>query len=126
MLVHFYELFNTYYRKKLEGVFEIKFACEIFKNVSGSKPGNTPLNAENRLSVSFCFIVGYANEEINILVSALNIIFFLFFDVNLNTQDFVHLEFVKYQLGLRRNGFVLNSEDPEDVSAILEFRFAYF
>ena len=51
----------------------------------------------------FGFIVAYAHEKINILVFVLNIIFFLFYDVNLNTQDFLYLEIVKYQLGLRRN-----------------------
>ena len=30
-------------------------------------------------------------------------IFFLFYEGNLNTQDFAYLEFVKNQLGLRRN-----------------------
>ena len=42
-------------------------------------------------------------EKKNILISVLNVIFFLFYDVNLNTQVFVSLECVKYQLGLRRN-----------------------
>ena len=55
-------------------------------------------------SVTFCFIVADAHEKINILVSGLNISFFLCNDVNLNTQDlFMHLEFVMYQLGLLRN-----------------------
>ena len=71
--------------------------------VSGSKPGYAPMNAETSLSVTFGFIVAYAYEKINTLVSVLNIIFFLFYDINLNTQDFVYLEFVRYQLGLRRN-----------------------
>ena len=63
------------------------------KLVSGSKPGYTPLKAENSLSITFCFTVAYAHEIINILVPVLNIIFFLFYGVNLNTQDFVYLEF---------------------------------
>ena len=66
-------------------------------------PGYAPFNAENSLSVTFGFIIAYAHEIIHILVSVLNIIFFLFYDVNLNTCDFVYLEFVKDQLGLRRN-----------------------
>ena len=31
----------------------------------------------------------------------------LVYDINLNTQDFVYMEFVKYQLGRRRNMLVL-------------------
>ena len=62
-----------------------------------------PLNAANSLSVTFCFIVTYEHEKINLLIYFFNIICFIFYDVNLNTQDFVFLEFVKYQLGLRRN-----------------------
>ena len=42
-------------------------------------------------------------QIIYVLVSVLKIIFFLFYDVNLTTQDFVYLKFVKYQMGLRRN-----------------------
>ena len=72
---------NTLHRKKVECVFEIQFACKILKLVSGNKPGYAPLNAENSFSVTFGFIVAYAREKINILVSVLNIIFFLFYDV---------------------------------------------
>ena len=86
--------------KRAEDVFEIQFACELSKLVSGS---NAPLIAENGLDVTLGFIVAYAHEKINILVSVLNIIFFLFYDDHLNTQDFVYFEFVKYQLGIRRN-----------------------
>ena len=82
--------------KKIEGVFAIKFACELLKLVSVSKPWYAPLNTENSLSGTFNFKVAYAHEKINILGTVLNIIAFLFFDVNLNTQDFVYLEFVKY------------------------------
>ena len=39
----------------------------------------------------------------NILVSVLNIVFFVFYEVSLNTHGFEYLEFVKYQLGLHRN-----------------------
>ena len=63
-----------------------------FKMGSSSKPGFAPLNTENSLSVTFSFIAAYAYEKINILVSVLNIIFFLFYDVNLNTQDFIYLK----------------------------------
>ena len=59
-------------------VFEIQFACALLKLVSGSKPGYAPLNAGNNPSVTFGFIVAYAHEKINILVSFSNIIFFLF------------------------------------------------
>ena len=48
-------------------------------------------------------IFAYAHERINILVSAMNIIFFRVYDVDLNTQNCVLLELVKYQLSLRRN-----------------------
>ena len=89
--------------KKVEDVLKIQFTCEILKLVSGCKPGYTPWNADISLSVTFCFIVAYAHEQKKIPVSVFNIIFFLFYDVNMNTQDFVYLEFVKYQLGLRRN-----------------------
>ena len=45
-------------------------------------------------------MLSYAHEKINILFSVLSIFFFLsVFDFNLNTQGFVHLDFVKYQLG---------------------------
>ena len=60
----------------VEGVFKIQFACRILKLVLGSKPGYAPLNAESSSSVTFCFIVAYAHNLINILVSVLNIIFF--------------------------------------------------
>ena len=50
-------------------------------------------------------------RKINILVSVLNIIFFLFNDVYLNTQEFVYLDFVKYQLGLGRNMPVFAKSD---------------
>ena len=62
-------------KKKEKGLFEIQFACEILKLVSGSKPEYAPLNAENSLSVTLCFIVAYAHEKINIPVSVLNVIF---------------------------------------------------
>ena len=78
-------------------VFEIQFACELLTLVSGSKPGYASLNAENSLRVTFDFLDAHEKKKKkNILVSVLNIIFFLFYDVNLNTQDFVYLEFVMY------------------------------
>ena len=88
MSIHYYEPFNT---------------RQVFLNIVRMKLGYSPLNAENGLSVAFCFVVAYAHEKINFLASILYIIFFLFYDVNLNTQDFVYLEIVKYQLGLRKN-----------------------
>ena len=57
-----------------------------------------PLNAVKRLCVLFGFTVAYAHEQTNILVSALHITFFLFYDTNLNRQDFVYLELVKNHL----------------------------
>ena len=43
----------------------------------------------------------YAHEKVNILLSVLSIVVFFFFDgFNQNTQGFVYLEFVGYQLGL--------------------------
>ena len=78
-------------RKKVEGVFEIQFACELLKLVSGSKSGHAHLTAENSLNVTFGFIVVYAHEKINTLVSVLNIIFFLFYDVNLNSNTPAHV-----------------------------------
>ena len=77
-----------------------RFACEILKLVSGSKPGYAPLNAENGLSVTSCFIVICTWENKH---SGFCFEHFVFCNVNLNTQDFVYLEFVKYQMGLRRN-----------------------
>ena len=41
----------------------------------------TVSDSENGLSVAFCFIVACAHEKINILVSVLNIIFILYYDV---------------------------------------------
>ena len=43
----------------------------------------------------------YVHEKINILLSVLRILF-IFFYFNLNTQGFVYLEFVKFQLDLHR------------------------
>ena len=45
----------------------------------------------------------HGHEKINILLSVLSIFFLSFYDFHLNTQGFVYLEIVKYQLGLRRN-----------------------
>ena len=47
--------------KKVEGIFEIQFECEILKLVSDSKPGYAPLNAESSQNVTLCFIVAYAH-----------------------------------------------------------------
>ena len=60
--------------KKVEGVFEIQFECKLLKLISDSKPGYAPWNAENSLSVTFGFIVEYAHEKINILLSVLSIV----------------------------------------------------
>ena len=84
MSIHFHEPFNTCNRKTVEDVFKIQFACEILKLVSGSKPGYVPLNAGNQ---PLCHVLLHS------LVSVSNIIVF-FYGINLNTQDFVYLEFV--------------------------------
>ena len=88
-------------------LFDIQFTCNILNLVAGSKQGCAPLNAENSFSVFLCFIVAYAVEKMNILVSVLNLIVFLFYDINLNAYDFVYLEFVTYKLGLWRSMQVL-------------------
>ena len=69
----------------------------------GKKTGYSPLNAENNKGVNNDVMFAYVHKKINILLSVLSIFFFLFYDFNLNTQDFVYLEFVMYQLGLHRN-----------------------
>ena len=99
--MYFYEPSNTRHRKTTGYVFEIQFACELLKLVSGSKPGYAPRNAENSLSVTFGFTVAYAHEVINILVYVLDSIVFLFYDVNLDMEDFVNVEFDSCQLALR-------------------------
>ena len=90
-------------KKRLKVYLKYSLHCELLKLVSGNKPGYITLKAENSLSVIFGFIVAYTHKKINILVSVFNIIFFLFYDVNLNTQYFIYLEFVQNQLSLRRN-----------------------
>ena len=73
--------------------------------MSDRKTGYSPLNAKNNQGVTNDVMFVYAHEKINILLSVFNIVPFVFFlfDVYLNTQGFVYLEFVKYQLGLHRN-----------------------
>ena len=87
--------------KKEAGIFGIQFTCKLLKLVSGSKPEYAPWNAE-KPQCHFGFSA-YAHERINILFSLLSFFFFLFYELNLYNQGFVYLEFVKYQLGLRRN-----------------------
>ena len=48
-------------------------------------------------------MLAYVHEKMNILLSVLSIFVFLFYECNQNTQCFVYLEFVKYQLGLHRS-----------------------
>ena len=67
--------------KKIDDIFEIQFACKLSKLVSGSKPGYAPLNAENSVSITLGIIAAYAHETINIIISVLNIIFFIFYDL---------------------------------------------
>ena len=66
--------------KKVKGVFEIQFVhvCAILKLVPDSKRKCVSLNAENGLIFTLYFIVAYAHEKINILVSVSSIIFFFF------------------------------------------------
>ena len=58
---------------------------------------------KNKPGVTNDVMFAYVHEKMNILLSVLSIFFSLFYDCNLNTQCFVYLEFVKYQLGLHRN-----------------------
>ena len=72
--------------------------------MSDRKPGYSPLNAENSRSATHVFVFAYEDEKINILLSVLSIFLqFLFYGFKQSTQALVHLEFVKYQLGLHRN-----------------------
>ena len=48
----------------------------------------------------FFISAAIAHEKMNILVSVLNI---FFHEVKLNMQDYIYLEFIKFQLGLRIN-----------------------
>ena len=73
------------------------------KIMSDRKTGYSPLNADNNRSVTDVVIFAYVHEKINILPSVLNIFFFSCYDLNLNTEGLVYLEFVKYQLCLHRN-----------------------
>ena len=73
------------------------------KMMSDRKTGYSPLNALNSHSVTHGFMFAYAHEKINNLLSVLSIFFLLFYVFNLNTQCFVFLEFIKYQVGLHRN-----------------------
>ena len=67
---------------------------------------NSPLNAENNRGVTndvmFSYVHTYVHAKINILLSVLSIFVFPFYDLNLNAQGFVYLEFVKYHLDLHR------------------------
>ena len=62
--------------------------------------GSLPWLQKKSLSLILGFIVAYEHDKINILVSVLNIIFFLFDDINLNTQDFACLEFLSINWAL--------------------------
>ena len=82
----------------------IKFACDILKLNSGCKlNANNLLNEKKKRSNSTSLLATYAHKKIYILLSILNIVFFLFYDINLHRQNFVYLEFVKYQLSRRRS-----------------------
>ena len=71
--------------------------------MSDRKTGYSALSAENNRGVNNDVMFAYVHEEMNILLSVLTIFSFFFIIVTINTQSFVYLEFVKYQLGLHRN-----------------------
>ena len=71
--------------------------------MSDRKTGYSPLNAENNRDVANDVMFAHEHTKINIQLSVLSILFSLFYCFSLNTQGFVYLEFVKYQLGLHRN-----------------------
>ena len=85
--------------KKVEGVFETQFACKLLKLVLGTKPGYAPWNTENSLSVTFGIVVAYVQDNFFFFFFFLFCAFlsFLFYELNLNKQGFIYLEFVKYQ-----------------------------
>ena len=58
--------------------------------MSDSKTGYFPLNAENNRGVTKDVMFSYVHTAIKILFSVLSIVFFLFCDINLNTQSFVY------------------------------------
>ena len=71
--------------------------------MSDRKMGYSPLNAKNNLDVTDEVMFACVHTKLNILLSVLSIFFFLLYDFNLNTQGFVYLKIVKYQLILHRN-----------------------
>ena len=80
----------------VDGVTDIQFPFKRLKFVAGSEPRYAHLNAENSLSVTFCFIVAYAFEIIKILVSFEHYFTLLLYDIYLNMHDFIYLEFVNW------------------------------
>ena len=81
--------------------------------MSDRKTGYSPtLNAENSRGVTHGFMFAYAHDEIIFCFLLYFIYFFflfLFYGFNLNTQDFVYLEFVKYQLGFHKRFLEMQS-----------------
>ena len=72
--------------------------------MSDRKIWYSPLNAENNLDVTDEVMFAHVHTKLNILLSVLSIFFFiLLYEFNLNTQGFVYLKIVKYQLILHRN-----------------------
>ena len=53
--------------KKVEGVFEIQFACKLLKWYA-------PWNAESNIRITFNFIAAYVHEKIYTLLSVLSIL----------------------------------------------------
>ena len=80
--------------KRIEGVFEIQFACGFFfKLVSGNKPG-----CRKQPQCYFWFhSCAHAHVKLNSLISVCSI-FLSLLELNLNNQGFIYLECVKYQL----------------------------
>ena len=82
-----------------ECLFETQFACEINK-----KKKKKMMSDKKNRDVSNDVIFAYVHEKINILLSVLSkFVSFFDYDFILNTQGFLYLECVKYQLGLQRN-----------------------
>ena len=96
------------------------------KMMSDRKTGYTPLNAENNRDVNYDVMFAYVRTKLNFLLSVLSIYFVLFFyDFNLNTQGFVYLEFVKYQVPpKKRASFCSNAMYPDLLYSCLIYRHA--
>ena len=70
--------------------------------MSDKKTGYSPLKAENNRGAINDVMFAYVHTKKKNLLSVLSIFSFLFYDINLNTQCFVYLEFIRCPLGLHR------------------------